>query len=316
MSRRTRPIIVTKTNADLIERRRAVLDALNGIERGIAKLDAFIVGPTERRAWDALAHAYNELIDLGTIDGCNNYVDECESESRRWEDERANDAKPRILALWQNMEKANVNADDALMGAAWMQFRVNQRTLYSFMQEYQNAKRSGDFSFFTGEASKLRTTKYTEKLEASVEAKRANVGPIKFPVNGTLDERIAFIVDRTPDDLWDSPDVDIYRDANASRDTFIHVLGLFTRNDRDKNEFVLAMPDHPNVSNIAVSLEDYFQNHINAIVEACFLDRNNPGHNGKLTAIKRIREALTLGLKEAKDTVEPIWAGCLSDENA
>lgn len=297
MARRTRPIVVNKNNVDLIERRRAVLDALNGIERGISKLDAFIVGPTERRAWDALAHAYNELIDLGTIAGCNNYVDECESESRRWEDERANDAKPRILALWQNMEKASVNEDDALMGAAWMQFRVNQRTLYSFMQEYQRAKRSGDFSFFTGEA------------------KRANVGPIKFPVNGTLDERIAFIVDRTPDIQWDVPDADIYRDANASRDTFIHILGVFTRNGRDKNEFLLAMPDHANVSNIAVSLEDYFQNHINAIIEACFLDRNNPGHNGKLMAVKRIREALTLGFKEAKDIVDPFWNDLLSQEN-
>lgn len=314
MARRTRPIVVTKSNVDLIERRRAVLDALNGIERGISKLDAFIVGPTERRVWDALAHAYNELIDLGTIAGCNNYVDECESESRRWEDERANDAKPRILALWQNMEKAGVNADDALMGAAWMQFRVNQRKLYSFMQEYQQARRSGDFSFFTGEAkSKLRTTKYAEKLDALHASSAANV---KFPVNGTLDERIAFIVDRTPDIQWDVPDADVYRDANASRDTFIHILGVFTRNGRDKNEFALAMPDHPNVSNIAVSLEDYFQNHINAIIEACFLDRNNPGHNGKLTAVKRIREALTLGFKEAKDIVDPFWNDLLSQENA
>lgn len=319
MARRIRPVIVSKESADLIERRRNVLDALNYIERGIDKLDALIVGPTERRAWESIAHAYNEFINLGSIDGCNNYIDERENDAREWDDRRANESKPSILALWQNMEKAGVNDSHALMGAAYAQFRVNQRTLYLFMERYRNDKHSGNFSFFTGEAkSKLAGTKYAAKLEAlnaSVEATRANVGPIKFPVNGTLDERITFIVDRTPNDQWDYPDVDMYRDANASRDTFVYVLGLYTRNDRDASQFAAMMPRHDSVASVADSLNDHINNHVNAIVEACFLDRNNPGHSGKITAIKHVREALTLGLKEAKDIVDPLWEAFVESDN-
>jgi len=297
MPRKTRPVIVSKNAPVREDRSWDVLNCLNAIERSVSRLETLISGDIERRAWEAMGHAYNEFINIKSVAECNELAERMESDRCAHAERERIETLSLILKTMQELESAGFD-QDVIIGAIQNKFRLRTGECYL---HYRNMLEGNLSAFNPPNPFKESTVK---RAAAAIEAI-------------SLADKLMNIVKEYSSGQWERPSVHMYADDCPHRETLIFLLSSYVACGKTQAGLFSHIRDLTNgktesrhIDAAVRGIADHFDRHITKIMQAEYdKDRRN-----KIPAIKVLRTVFGAGLRETKEMVDKFWETKITSE--